>query len=251
LAFIDHFSEKSDLYARARPTYPDALFEFIASQSPARDRAWDCATGSGQAAQGLARCFAHVEATDASAEQIAHAIPNPQVRYSVQPAEKTELAARSFDAVCVAQALHWFDLDRFYAEVKRVLRPGGVFAAWGYATHAVTPDIDAAFAEHFLAPLAPWWPAQNAKLWAGYRDMAFPFDPIEAPAFAIEMRWSLAELIAYAGTWSATRRYIAKAAPDCLERAAEALAPAWGDAERRVVTLPLHLRCGRHSGVLS
>jgi SAM-dependent methyltransferase len=251
LAFIDHFSEKSDLYARARPTYPDALFEFIASRAPARDRAWDCATGSGQAAQGLARHFGHVEATDASGEQIAHAILNAQVRYSVQPAEKTAFAARSFDAVCVAQALHWFDLDRFYAEAKRVLKPGGVFAAWGYAKHAVAPDFDAAFAEHFLAPLRPYWPAQNAKLWAGYRDLAFPFEPIEAPAFAIEMRWSLAELIAYGGTWSATRRYIAEAAPDFLERATDALAPAWGDAERRVVTLPLHFRCGRHSDVIS
>ncbi len=251
MAFADHFSKASDLYARARPTYPDALFDFIASQSPARDRAWDCATGGGQAAQGLARRFALVEATDASGEQIAHALRNPRVRYSVQPAEKTDFADDSFDAVCVAQALHWFELDRFYAEAARVLKPGGVFAAWGYAKQSVTPEFDAAFAEHFLAPLRPYWPTQNAKLWAGYRDVAFPFDPIEAPAFAIEMRWSLAELVAYGGTWSATIRYIAEAAPDFLERVTHALASAWGGEERRVVTLPLSLRCGRHAGMVS
>jgi SAM-dependent methyltransferase len=248
LAFADHFSEKSDLYAAARPTYPDALLRFIASESPAQGRAWDCATGSGQAAQGLARHFAAVEATDASAEQIANALPEPRVRYSLQPAEKTDFAAASFDAVCVAQALHWFDLDRFYAEAKRVLKPGGVIAAWGYDRHRVSPEFDAAFEAHVLAPLATYWPAQNAKLWAGYRDEAFPFVALDAPAFAIEMRWILAQLVAYAGTWSASRRYIAEAAPDFLARAARALASPWGDEERRAVTMPLHLRCGRHSG---
>jgi SAM-dependent methyltransferase len=247
VAFIDHFSRKSEVYAQARPTYPDALFAFIASEARARGTAWDCATGSGQAALGLARHFESVEATDASREQIPHAIAAPRVRYSVQPAETTTFASNAFDAVCVASALHWLDLERFYAEVKRVLKPGGVFAAWGYTRHHVTPEFDAAFDAFFHTPLKPYWPKQNAKLWAGYRDEAFPFAPIEAPPFAIEMRWTLAELIAYAGTWSATQRYLAQAGDmDFLEKAAKALAPAWGNAGRRVVTLPLHLRCGRH-----
>jgi len=244
--FIDHFSENADLYARARPTYPDALFAFIAGESPARERAWDCATGNGQAALGLARHFAHVEATDASAEQVGNAIAAPGVRYSVQPAEKTDFPGASFDAVCVAQALHWFDLERFYAEAKRVMKPGAVIAAWGYTRHHVTPEIDAAFEEHFLAPLKPYWPPQNAKLWAGYRDEAFPFQPIEAPGFTIDRQWTLAQLIDYAGTWSATRRYL-EVSPDFLERAHAAMEPVWGKGERRVVCLPLSLRCGRNA----
>ena len=247
MAFIDHFSRKSDLYARARPTYPDALFAFVAAQSPARRRAWDCATGNGQAALGLARHFESVEATDASAEQIANALAAPRVRYSVQPAEETDFEAASFDAVCVAQALHWLDLERFYGEVRRVLKPAGVFAAWGYNRHQVSPEFDAAFNELFFEPLRPYWPPQNAKLWAGYRDEAFPFVPVEAPAFAIEMRWSLAQLVDYAGTWSATRRYIAEAAPDFLERARAALAPAWGTNAVRLVTIPIVVRAGRHA----
>ena len=246
MEFIDNFSEKSDLYASARPTYPDALFAFIAAHSPGEERAWDCATGSGQAAQGLARHFKSVEATDASSEQIANAIAHPRVRYSVQPAERTDFQDATFDAACVAQALHWFDLARFYPEAKRVMKPGAVFAAWGYTRHHVTPEIDAVFAEHFLAPLVPYWPEQNAKLWAGYRDEPFPFAPIEAPEFTIEMRWTLAQLLGYAGTWSATRRYIAEAAPDFLERARAALEPAWGKHEVRLVTLPLSMRCGRN-----
>ncbi|MGZ5072296.1 MAG: methyltransferase domain-containing protein [Usitatibacter sp.] len=247
MAFVDHFSAQPDLYARARPTYPEALFAFIAAESPARGSAWDCATGSGQAAIGLARHFDFVEATDASPEQIAHAIAAPRVRYSVQPAESTTFGDRTFDAVCVASALHWFDIERFYAEVKRVLKPGGVLAAWGYTRHHVTPEFDAAFATVFLEPIKPYWPEQSSKLRSGYRDEAFPFTPIEAPRFTIEARWSLEELVAYAGTWSATQRYLGEAGdPEFLRKAAQALAPAWGQAERRVVTLPLHLRCGRH-----
>jgi SAM-dependent methyltransferase len=248
LEFIDHFSEGSDLYAKARPTYPDALFSFIAVQSPGRQRAWDCATGSGQAAIGLAHHFDSVEATDASVEQVGNAVATPRVHYSVQPAERTDFPDAAFDAVCVAQALHWLDLDRFYPEAKRVMKPGAVFAAWGYSRHHVTAEIDAAFEEHFLAPIKPYWPAQNAKLWAGYRDEPFPFQAIEAPAFTIDMPWTLAQLIDYAGTWSATRRYVTEAAPDFLERARAAIEPAWGShGERRVVTLPLSLRCGRHA----
>ena len=243
MAFIDHFSEKSDLYARARPSYPDALFAFIAAEAPGRERAWDCATGSGQSALGLARHFGSVEGTDASAEQIANAIAAPRVRYSVQAAESTDFPDASFDAVCVAQALHWLDLERFYAEAKRLMKPRGVLAAWGYARHHVTQQVDLAFEEHFLAPLTPYWPAQNAKLWAGYRDESFPFEPIEAPAFAIEMRWTLAQLIDYAGTWSATRRYL-EVSPDFLSRSHVAMRPAWGEGER-VVTLPLSFRFGR------
>ena len=247
MEFIDHFSERSDLYARARPTYPDALFAFMAAQSPARERAWDCATGSGQAALGLARHFQSVDAPDASGEQVGNAIATPRVRYSVQPAERTDFPDAAFDAVCVAQALHWLDLERFYAEAKRVMKRGGVIFAWGYARHQVTPEIDAAFDEHFLAPLKPYWPAQNAKLWAGYRDEPFPFEPIDAPAFAIEMPWTLPQLLEYAGTWSATRRYVAEAAPDFLQRARAAIEPAWGKGEARLVTMPLGLRCGRHT----
>ncbi len=246
MEFIDHFSENADLYARAGPTYPDALFAFIASEAPAPERAWDCATGNGQAALGLSRHFAHVDATDASAEQVANAIAAPGVRYSVQPAERTDFPGASFDAVCVAQALHWFDAERFYAEAKRVMKPRALIAAWGYARHHVTPEIDAAFEEHFLAPLKPHWPPQNAKLWAGYRDEAFPFEPVEAPEFSIERPWTLAQLIEYAGTWSATRRHL-EVAPDFLELAHAAMEPVWGKSERRVVSLPLSLRCGRNA----
>src|SRR5205085_8056471 len=127
----------------SRPTYPDELFRLLAGWAPAVDRVWDCATGNGQAAIGLARHFRQVEATDASAEQIANAVPTDRVTYSVQPAERTSFPDASFDAVSVAQALHWFDFDRFNAEVRRVLRPRGVILVTSYGWSHVSPGFDA------------------------------------------------------------------------------------------------------------
>ena len=246
MPFTDLFSEKSATYAQARPTYPDALFRFIAGECPARGRAWDCATGNGQAAIGLARHFGAVEATDASEQQVAHAMAAPNVRYSVQPAERTDFPAASFDAVCVAQALHWFDLDRFYAEVRRVLKPGGVIAAWGYGWTKVSPQVDQALETRMLARIKPYWPEQNALIIAGYRTIAFPFEPIAAPAFRIEVRWTLAQLLAYTETWTATRRYVAEHGRGMVDETAEALREAWGGEEARVVTMDLAMRIGRH-----
>jgi SAM-dependent methyltransferase len=246
--FHDHFSDASVAYAAGRPTYPDELFCFIASVAPSTWRAWDCATGNGQAARGLARYFDIVEATDASAEQVAAATPAPRVRYSVAPAERTDFPARHFDAVCVAQALHWFEQDAFHREVRRVLKPGGVFAAWGYDGMRVLGEFDVAFRRVVLHPIRGLWPPQNRLLWRGFVDLAFPYERIDAPAFAVEVRWTLEQLMAYLATWTAVKRYIAQGHVDFLAEARRALAPAWGEDVPRVVSMPLHFLCGRHRG---
>src|SRR5205823_14795537 len=115
-------------YRRFRPTYPPRLFEVLADWSPALRLAWDCGTGNGQAALALAEWFERVIATDRSPEQIAQATPHPGIDYRVAPAEDSGLADSSVDLVTVAQAVHWFDLHRFYAEVRRVARPRALIA---------------------------------------------------------------------------------------------------------------------------
>ncbi|MGH8214998.1 MAG: class I SAM-dependent methyltransferase, partial [Rhodanobacteraceae bacterium] len=133
MSFKDHFSGHSDLYAKARPHYPDALFAWIAGEAPARGCVWDAGCGNGQASVALARHFERVAATDPSERQIGQAVADPRVEYRAEPAEHTSLAGQSADAVTVAQALHWFDLDAFVPEVRRVCKPGALFAAWSYA----------------------------------------------------------------------------------------------------------------------
>ena len=247
MAFADHFSDAAEAYAAARPLYPAELYAFVASQAPGRERAWDCATGNGQAALGLAKHFARIEATDASAEQVARAMPHERVRYGVQRAESTDFPAAHFDAVCVAQALHWFDAGAFFREARRVLRPGGVFAAWGYDRLTVSPAFNVAYEQVVLPPLRDYWPKENKRLWAGYSGLDFPFEPIPAPPFAIEVHWTLRQLLHYIGTWSGAKRYMADGHGDFLERAHAALLPAWGGDGAQRVTMPLHFLCGRHA----
>lgn len=240
----DHFSHASDDYRRWRPGYPPAMFGWLASIAPSRSLAWDCATGNGQAAIELAACFDRVLATDASAAQIAEAEARPNVEYRVAPAEQSPLGDASADLVTVAQALHWFDVDRFHAEVRRVLRPGGIVAEWGYGLALIEPAIDAALLSFSAVTVGPYWPPERALVEAAYVDLAFPFTPIEAPAFAMTATWDLDRFVAYVGTWSAVAGYRRALGRDPLPELRAELAPLWGDA-RREIRWPLVLRTGR------
>lgn len=246
MSFIDLFSDQAKLYAAARPRYPDELFTFIASRAPAHARAWDCGTGNGQAALSLARHFSEVLGSDPSAEQIAHATPKHNVRYSVQPAEATNFPDRHFDAVCVAQAIHWFDFDRFFAEVSRVAIPGAIFAAWGYAWFEISPEFDAVFNTAVRDVIAPCWPEQSHYLWNGYREVPFPFTRIATPEFRIRVTWNFQQFLAYVLTWSAIRRCIAASGPEFFESAQRRLSSLWGTPEtERQLEMPIHLWLGR------
>ena len=244
--FKDHFSSASGGYAAYRPDYPAALFAWLASLCAERDTAWDCATGSGQAARGLAAHFGRVVATDASAEQIRHAEAHPAIDYRVAPAEASGLAARSVDLATVAQAAHWFDLPRFYAEAARVLKPGSVLALWGYGRMVLPDEMDAPFRRFYGQTVGPYWPPERALIDDAYRSLAFPFAEIPSPALFIEVEWTLPRLLAYLSTWSAVRRYQDAQGHDPLPALMAELAPIWGDpAVARALQWPLFLRVGR------
>jgi SAM-dependent methyltransferase len=246
-AFKDHFSTQAADYARHRPRYPAALFAWLASLLARRDRAWDCATGSGQAAVALAAHVDEVVATDASASQVAHADAHPRVRYAVAPAERSGLADASVALVTVAQAFHWFDADAFWREVARVVRPGGVVALWSYA-NVVLGDtaLQRGFDRFYDGTMGPYWPPERRLVEQGLGAVAMPFAEIVAPSFALEATWTLDDLVGYVGTWSATQRHRAATGSDPLPAFRAELAPAWGDpAAARTVRWPLSLRVGR------
>ena len=243
--FADHFSAGASKYARYRPRYPSALFEWLNDITPDRRRAWDCATGNGQAAVALAEHFDEVIATDASEAQLAAAERHTRVRYGCATAEQSGLHDRSVNLVTVAQALHWLDLAAFHREVNRVAVRGGVIAVWSYGPIQVDRAIDGVVDELYHRTLGSYWPTARAHVDTGYRDLAFPFAAIESPGFSMSTRWTLAELLGYVGTWSAAQRYARAIGGDALGRFAEQLAARWGNPdEPREVRWPLTVRAG-------
>jgi len=244
--FKDHFAPVSDAYASFRPRYPAALFTWLASIAPARGLAWDCACGTGQASIDLAQHFAQVIATDASAAQLAGATPRANVEYRLAPAEASGLAPASLDLVVVAQALHWFDLPRFYDEVRRVLKPGGVLAVWSYGRQTLDDvAVDAHVQRFYADTVGPYWPPERELVEQGYRTIPFPFTELATPELALTARWSLAHLLGYFRSWSATGRYIAAHGADLVVALSDELSRVWGEPDNeRLVTWPLTLRAG-------
>lgn len=245
--FSDHFGKVAGQYADFRPRYPDELYAWLARQCGSHALAWDCGCGSGQASVALAAHFDRVHATDASADQIAHAEAHPKVNYSAAPAERSGLPDHCADLVTVAQALHWFDLRAFYAEARRVLKPGGVLAAWTYGIHHIDDSAVNAAVRHFYHKVVgPFWPPERHHVETGYRELDFPFERIDAPAFTMTVQWPLAQLLGYLRSWSATARYVAANGKDPVEALEQQLLPLWGDpAQAREVGWPLGVLAGR------
>jgi ubiquinone/menaquinone biosynthesis C-methylase UbiE len=219
------------------------LFRWLASIAPSNELAWDCATGNGQAAVELAQLFERVIATDGSENQLANAERHPRIEYRVATAEESGLESSSIDLITVAQALHWFDLEKFYLEVRRVLKPRGVIAATAYKLARVSPEIDAVVNRYYSEIVGRYWPAER-RLVEKFEELPFPFARIETPPFEMVADWNEEQLIGYLRTWSATQRFMAAEKRDPLEDVEGELRSAWGDRERRVVW-PLIVRAGR------
>lgn len=244
--FKDHFSTRAAQYAAFRPTYPTELVDYLASLVPRHDLVLDCGCGTGQLSTLLATRFQRVVATDASAEQIANATPHAHVAYRHAPADRSGLDAASVDLVTVAQAAHWFDLDAFYAEARRVLKPHGALVLITYGIIEADGAIDGVLRHFYRDVIGPYWPPERRHVETGYRLLPFPFREETAPPIAMRVTWSLDALLGYVDTWSAVRQ-----AEKALGRApydsfAAALRAAWGDPDApREIRWPLSLRVGR------
>lgn len=230
MQFKDYFSNHASIYAQHRPSYPVALFEYLSHVATQRDTAWDCATGNGQVAVGLAPYFQHVYATDASDRQIAHAFPHPKVTYAVAAAERSLLPDQSIDLVTVGLALHWFNWDSFYAEVRRVLKPDGTIAVWGYTDVEfpfANPALCRSLAE-FRQVIYPFFAPEIEHVWSRYQTIPFPFVELSPPAFTMAADWTVENAIGYIQTLSATQRFVEHEGVDRLNHLAQQFVAAWG-----------------------
>ena len=234
-------------YANFRPGYPPELFAWLAGAAPALDAVWDCGCGSGQASVALAGHFQVVHATDVAAEQIAAARQHPRVRYSVAPAEHCGLPDASVELVTVAQALHWFDVDAFYAEARRVARPAALIAVWNYPRpRFADAELERVFLEFYSNVVGPYWPPERRHIEANYTTLAFPFEEMAHPAFGLDLDWPFEQVIGYVSSWSATAQYRKALGRDPVPLLRESLGKVWPgvDATARV-RIPLGLRVAR------
>jgi hypothetical protein len=243
-AFKDHFSERAADYAKFRPRYPDALFDWLASEMARHDLALDVATGNGQAAVALAPHYRRVIAIDLSSEQIAHAMTHPAIEYRVAAADRSGLPDASVDLVTVAQALHWLPFAAFFDEVRRVLNRTGLFAAWGYRKPSVAPRFDAVFAG-FCQHVESCWPTDRIWVEQEYRTIPIPLTPVPSPSFAMESLMTFEAFAGYLRTWSASKRFVTEHGTDPVAPYAQALARAWPGPGAQVVRFPLFVRAGR------
>ncbi|MCF3649778.1 class I SAM-dependent methyltransferase [Synoicihabitans lomoniglobus] len=245
MARNDHFSAFAATYAQFRPTYPDALFGWLARQSDAHGHAWDCATGNGQAAHQLTPHFERVTATDVGAAMIAHAPPHPRITFAVGSAEHPPIADHDVNLITVAQALHWFDLPAFWQTCQRVLQPHGVLAYWGYLLPQITPAVDALVIAYHDDAVGPYWPDDRGPLLTHYANVCPPAERIPTPTFAMNATWTVDQLIGMLDSWSATHRARAATGSDPLAPFGARLREAWGAEATRPVSWPITVHAFR------
>lgn len=213
--------------------------------------AWDCATGNGQAAIGLCKYFKNVIASDASKGQLEHRFNRNNIMYEMFPAEKADIQDNSVDLITVAQAAHWFDLDRFYKEVTRISKSNGVLAIWSYGMHKIDNDIDKISEKLNVGGdiLERYWPRETDYVKEDYKTIPFPFIEISSPKFEMTVNWNLDDLVCYMQTWSAVKRFSTEKKFNPLNLIMEELERLWGERDKRkVVKWDINLRVGKIKG---
>lgn len=221
------------------------MYEYLLALVKSRETAWDCATGNGQVARVLAQHFNAVYATDISENQLKNALQLPNITYRVEPAEQTSVENNSFDLITVAQAIHWFNFEAFYAEVKRTLKPNGVLAVIGYGLMVIDKKVDVAVQKLYEDILGKYWDSERHYIEEGYKTIPFPFEEIIAPHFQIKTTWNFKQLIGYLNTWSSLQHYKKANERNPLEYMLTELKEAWGDDAEKDVHFPVLLRVGR------
>lgn len=245
MATKDNFSLQADKYAKYRPTYPRGFFDYLSSIIADKKNAWDCGTGNGQVAYELSKIVENVFATDISQSQIDNALQAGNISYSVQPAEQTNFDNKQFDLIVVAQAIHWFDFDKFYAEVRRTAKDNALLCVIGYSRLKISEPIDNLITDFYTNVIGKYWDKERKYIDKNYKTIPFPFDEIKTPKFENRHKWTLEHLIGYLNTWSAVNHFIRQNGFNPIDKLQTEIEQLWGSEEEKEVVFPLLLRIGK------
>lgn len=240
----DNFSTHSNLYKQYRPDYPLDLFEWLFKQINQFESAWDCGTGNGQIASVLSKKFKNVFATDISEQQLSNAAILPNIEYSKQSAEHTNFANNFFDLITVGQAIHWFDFENFYKEVKRSAKPNAIIAVVGYGQFKCEPAIDAIIDTLYTDIIGKYWDKERKYVEENYLSIPFPFKEIQGPHFSNRYSWDLPQIIGYLETWSAVKHYQKENNQNPVDLIKKDLEAVWDTGEFKEINFPIITRIG-------
>lgn len=241
----DLFSKQAATYAAFRPVYPNELYEFLFGITENFDTVWDCGTGNGQVANRLSERFATVFATDISEKQLDNAVKKDNIIYKVCRAEASGLADSSVDLITVGTALHWFDLDSFYKEVKRVAKTGASIAVWCYAPFRAEPSLNELVDYFYKDIVGKYWDPERKWVDEEYKTIPFPFEEIPAPKLEIKVNWTKEQWTGYLRSWSAVQHYINDKGTDPVLLIQDRLDGLWQDGEVKELVFPLFIRAGK------
>lgn len=239
----DRFSNHARQYAAFRPTYPKELYDFIFNHVKKFDKAWDAGTGNGQVARDLSTKFKKVVATDISEKQLTNAFPADNIFYSVA-GEETTLPDKQIDLITVAQAIHWFDIPKFYREVNRVASNDAVLAVWGYSLLTISPEIDKILTHFYTHVVGPYWDKERKLIDEQYKTIPFLFEEIATPEFNFSFDWTLAELEGYLTTWSSVQKFIQANRHNPVDDFMQEIEQFW-KRDKMTIHFPLFLRLGK------
>lgn len=240
------FSQGGQKYSQYRPEYPPELARFLAEISPRTHKALDVGCGTGQLTRTLSAYFASVTGIDPSEDQLKNVSPEPGITYLHSTAESLPGNLCDYDLITVAQAAHWFHLEEFYREVRRVASPDAIIALISYGVLNIEGEVGTRFEKLYYEEIAHLWPPERKLVDSGYKELYFPFQELEVPDLKIEAEWNLQALLGYISTWSAVRQAQQKGQAHLFARFADELAMIWGDPEScRKMSWPLNIRIGK------
>lgn len=243
---LDRFSQLAGKYKAFRPKYPAVLYREILRVTEGRNCCWDCGTGNGQAAIELAMHFKQVYATDISEQQIREAEKSDNITYLVERAEQTNFKEDQFDLITVGQAIHWFDLEYFYKEVRRVGKNKGILAVWGYGLLRFGEPVDALIDSFYREVTGPYWDENRRHIDQKYEGIGFNFPAVEISGeFTIEKSMSLDDLEGYLNSWSAVARYVHAEQVNPVPVIIDQLRPYWNNKTHLNALFPVFIKAGR------